>query len=107
MNSSTPTTRFNLDSKRGMCAAHVLNDVSGVAWQDAHDLPLLPLRLKTSLPRSRANMAGFSVGSRLSRLSTGGGRVLGFSLLSAIAEGSRSVLRKATMSLISSSEKTL
>src|SRR5258706_11996072 len=90
-----------------MRAAQVLNAVSGSAWQDAHDLPLVSARLNASLPRSSANIAGFSVGSRLSRESFGADRVAGFSCGSLKVYGSLSVFRNATMCLISATLKIL
>src|SRR5215475_6898487 len=103
--SSTPRTFSSLGSHFGIDAAQVLNSALALAWQLWHDLPAAPACFQSSCALSTDHIAGFSIGSRFSRFSTGGGRLLGSSRAVLNAAGDLSVFRKATMSLISSSLK--
>ena len=76
-NSSTPSTLSSRGSHFGIVAAQVLNETSGLPWQVPQAKPAGPRVFQSSLALSIAHMPGFSIGSRLSRFSTGGGRLLG------------------------------
>src|SRR6478736_2019263 len=104
-NSSTPSTLLRRGSHFGIDAAQVLNVVCGSLWQVLHEKPIELFCFHSSCALSTAHMPGFSIGSRLSRFSTGGGRLVGSSSVVLNAAGDFSVFRNATMSLISWSLK--
>src|SRR4249920_3501943 len=104
-NSSTLSALFSRGSHFGIDAAQVLNEVFGSLWHVLQEEPVDPVCFQSSCALSTAHMAGFSIGSRLSRFSTGGGRLVGSSNSVLNAAGDFSVFRKATMSLISWSLK--
>src|SRR6266851_2835288 len=78
-NSSTPSTLFRRGSHFGVDAAQVLNSAFALLWQLAQDLPSAPACFQSSCDLSTAHMPGFSIASRLSRFSTGAGRLSGLS----------------------------
>src|SRR4029077_14530551 len=104
-NSSTPSTLLSRGSDLGIDAAQVLNDAAGSLWHVLHENPADCFCFQSSCALSTAHMPGFSIGSRFSRFSTGGGRFSGLSSSLLKAAGDFNVFRKATMSLISSSLK--
>src|SRR4029077_10013064 len=100
-----PSTLSRRGSHFGIPAAQLLKRSSALLWQPEHEEPFGPRVSQCCHAFSYAHKPGFTTSSRLSRRSTGGGRLLGSSTLVGNTSGALSVLRNATMGPISSSLK--
>src|SRR6185437_9345127 len=99
-NSSTPSTLLSRGSHFGMEVAQVLKLAAGLLWQVLQEKPVGPRCFHKASAFSMTHMPGFSMGSRLSSFPPIL-RLLGSSDGVLNTAGDFSVLRKATMSMIS------